>query len=248
MSIARFFRGNKTDPHCSAVIVAAGSSERMGTDKLMMEIGGVPALARTLTVFQQCLLVDEIVVVTRMDRVTEIAELCRKYGISKAAKVITGGATRMESALAGVSAVRCGSRLIAIHDGARPLVTAELIERTVKAAAEHLSAVPVIPVTDTLKRVGADGVIVGGVDRTDTVRVQTPQVFDADLIKGALTAAAKENLPITDDCSAIERMGVKTRTVEGDTENIKLTMPEDVTIAEAILKHRGELNAYRAWV
>ena len=107
MSLFDFLRRKKSTPHCSAVIVAAGSSERMGMDKLMAELDSIPVIVRTLLAFQQSPLVDDIVVVTRMDKVSDMAELCRKYGISKAAKVISGGTTRMESALAGVSAVKC---------------------------------------------------------------------------------------------------------------------------------------------
>ena len=237
-SIGNLFREKEKEPHCSAVIVAAGSSERMGSDKLTAELGGIPVLARTLRVFEACAMVDEIVVVTRADRIEEIAELCKSHGISKVSKVLAGGATRVESALVGVSEVQPKAPLIAIHDGARPLVTAELIERTVRAAREHYAAVPVIPSTDTLKAVDAKGFVVGTVDRASTFRVQTPQVFKADFIKGALTKAMEKNLPLTDDCSAVEMMGVRTMTVPGDEDNIKLTTPRDMILAEAILRKR----------
>ena len=236
--ITDLFREKETVLRCSAVIVAAGSSERMGSDKLTAELGGMPVLARTLKVFDGCGAVDEIIVVTRADRIEEIAELCRQYGIRKIAKVLAGGATRVESELVGVSEAAPKASLIAIHDGARPLVTAELIERTVLAAKEHYAAVPVIPSTDTLKAVDGKGFVIGTVDRSTTFRVQTPQVFRADFIKGALTRAMEKNLPLTDDCSAIEMMGVRTMTVPGDEDNIKLTTPRDMILAEAILKAR----------
>lgn len=248
MDIMQLFRRKDNPAHCSVVVVAAGSSERMGKDKLIIELCGIPVLARTLTAFQQCPVVDDIVVVTRNDRIEEIAELCRSYGISKASQVVSGGATRMESALAGVSAVKCSAKLIAIHDGARPLITTELIENTVNAASEHMAAVPAIKSTDTLKLIDENGFITATIDRSNTVRVQTPQIFDADLIKGALTKAVTDNLAITDDCSAIEMMGVKIKMVEGDVNNIKLTTPEDIRIAETILADRGENDAYRARV
>lgn len=237
-------KGEKTQS-CSVVVVAAGAAQRMGADKLMLELGCMPVLARTLLVFQNCDLVDEIIVVTRMDKVEEIATLCKKFGITKAVKVIRGGKTRMESALAGVSEVKANASLIAIHDGARPLVTEDVIRRTVDAAAKYMSAVPVISVTDTLKAVDEDGFVVGAVDRASTVRVQTPQVFNADLIKGALSKAVSDGLTLTDDCSAVEIMGVKTRTVEGDEDNIKLTEPRDVLLAELILKNRGDYSEDR---
>ena len=241
-------RKKEETPHCSAVIVAAGSSQRMGSDKLLHNLGIMPVLARTLLVFQDCELVDEIVVVTRMEKLEEVAELCKKYRIEKASKVICGGATRMESALAGVSEVKKKAKLIAIHDGARPLVSVELIENTVRAAAKYKAAVPAIKSVDTLK-LAEDGVTVtGSLDRELVLRVQTPQVFDADLIKGALTFAAEKKLPLTDDCSAVELMGIKARIVPGEEDNIKLTTPRDMLFAAAILKDRGEYLADRAWV
>lgn len=248
MDIMQLFKKKGTPPRCSVVVVAAGSSERMGKDKLLLELCGMPVLARTLIAFQHSSVVDEIVVVTRNDRIEEIADLCHSYGISKTSKVVSGGATRMESALAGVSAVKCSAGLIAIHDGARPLITADLIERTVKAAAEYMAAVPAIKSTDTLKLIDENGFIVATVDRSNTVRVQTPQIFDADLIKGALTKAVTDKLEITDDCSAIERMGFKVKMVEGDVNNIKLTTPEDIRLAETVLTDRGDNDAYRARV
>ena len=228
----------KPMPGCSVVIVAAGSSQRMGSDKLLADLCGKPVLARSIQAFEDCELVNEIVVVTRSDRVEEIADLCSQYAFRKVSKVISGGATRTESALAGVSEVSPKSGLIAIHDGARPLVTVELIRTVVIAARDYLSAVPVIASVDTLKTVDDKGLIVGTVDRSRTVRVQTPQVFSADHIKGALTHAVSKNAALTDDCSAMEAMGIKTFTVEGDPDNIKITVPRDLILAEAILRGR----------
>ena len=245
MNIRNVFRKKDKTPHCSAVIVAAGSSQRMGADKLTAQLGCMPVLARTLLAFENCELVDEIVVVTRVEKVLELADLCKKYGITKAAKVIRGGDTRMESALAGVSEVSARAKLIAIHDGARPLVTDEVIRRTVIAADKHMASVPVVYSTDTLKFVDESGLISGPIDRDRTARVQTPQIFDADLIKGALSKAASDGLSLTDDCSAIEIMGVKAMTVEGDYDNIKLTTPRDMQFAEVILRDRGDYNEDR---
>lgn len=240
MKLKKLFRRKQKFPHCSVVIVAAGSSERMGSDKMLMTIGSKPVIIRTLMAFQQSPMVDDIVVVTRPEKIVAIADMIKLYDISKVTQVISGGATRVESSLAGVSAVRKGAKLIAIHDGARPLVSQELIERVIQGANEHISAVPAIPSTDTLKMVDSEGVIIGPVNRDTVVRVQTPQVFDADIIKGALTKAVQKRLTVTDDCSAVDMMGFSTYTVEGDTGNIKLTLPEDMVLAEAILKSRGE--------
>lgn len=242
------FKKKEEIPHCSAVIVAAGNSQRMGSDKVFQNLGIMPVLARTLLAFQDCALVDEIVVVTRMEKIMEAAALCKKYRIDKASKVISGGATRMESALAGVSEVKSTAKLIAIHDGARPLVSRELIERTIYAAAQYMSAVPGIKSTDTLKLVDDNDTITGGLDREHALRVQTPQVFHADIIKGALSKAVEKGMTLTDDCSAVEMMGVKTHVVPGEEDNIKLTTPRDMLFAAAILKDRGEYLADRAWV
>ncbi|MDO4983754.1 MAG: 2-C-methyl-D-erythritol 4-phosphate cytidylyltransferase [Eubacteriales bacterium] len=240
MGIADLFRKTKTPPVCSAVVVAAGASRRMGEDKTLMLLGGKPVLIRTLSAFEQCDSVEEIVVVTQRDRIVEIADLCKKYSLSKVSKVIAGGATRSESSLAGASEVKSDARLIAIHDGARPFITPELITATVNAASEHMAAAPALRSTDTLKAVDDKGFIIGTVDRETTVRIQTPQVFSAELIKGGLTKAVTGNIAITDDCLAMEMMGVKVFTVEGDESNIKLTTPKDVILAEAILADRGE--------
>lgn len=245
MKLKELFKKTEQRNTCSAVIVAAGNAQRMGADKVMLELGCMPVLARTLLAFQNCDKIDEIIVVTRMEKVEEVASLCKKYGVTKAGKVIRGGKTRMESALAGVSEVRSNAKLIAIHDGARPFVTDEVIRRTVDAAAAYMSAVPVIRSTDTLKAIDEDGLITGSVDREHTVRVQTPQVFNADLIKGALTKAVSDGLTLTDDCSAIEIMGIKTHTVDGDEDNIKLTTPRDIQLGELILKTRGDYSEDR---
>lgn len=238
--LAKFKKKNTDEPpRCSAVIVAAGSSTRMGHDKIMGALGGIPVLVRTMRAFQESEYVDEIVLVTRLEMLEHGAMLCDKYGISKVSKVICGGKTRTESALAGVSEVRRGAKLIAIHDGARPLVSGQLIRRVVYAARDNYSAVPVIKCTDTMKLVDSQGFICASVDRDDFVRIQTPQVFEASFIKGALTKAVKDGIALTDDCSAMDIMGVRTVTVEGEESNIKLTTPDDLLAAEAIIRSRG---------
>ena len=241
MSLFDLFRKDAPVPKCSAVIVAAGSSVRMGFDKLTAPLGSAPVLLRTLRAFESSENVSEIVVVTRMDRVGEIADLCAQNGISKVSKVVAGGKTRMESSLIGVSSVKPNARLIAIHDAARPLVSTALIKRCVCAAKEHKAAVPVIPSTDTLKVVGADDRVHGTVDRETTYRVQTPQVFDALLIKGALTRAAEKGMTLSDDSAAMDMTGFKSFAVAGEEDNIKITTPRDLLFAEAILRDRGEL-------
>ena len=241
MNIKRLFRKKQKDPHCSVVVVAAGSSERMGADKMLMTLGAKPVIIRTLMAFQKSPLVDDIVVVTRPEKIMGLADMIKLYDISKVTQVISGGATRMESALAGVSAVKKGARLIAIHDGARPLVTQDLIARVVNAANEYMAAVPAVRSVDTLEQIDGNGVITGGVDRDSVVRVQTPQVFETSAIRSALQAAMAQNLPLTDDCSAAEYAGLQVRLTAGSEENLKITVPSDLVLAEAILQGRDDL-------
>ena len=233
-------------PSCAAVVLAAGGSVRMGSDKILAKLGEIPVLARALRPFQDCEYISEIVVVTSAEKLMEVTELCREYNIGKVSKVVSGGKTRAESALTGVSEVSAKAELIAVHDGARPLVTEDLIRRTVEAASKKMAAVPAIRSTDTLKIAGADGAITGTVDRESTWRIQTPQVFKADLIKGALTKAMKQGVSLTDDSSAMDLLGVRTYVVDGDEENIKLTRPLDLLLAAAILRDRRERDENRA--
>ncbi len=234
------FRTNTKTPHCSAVILAAGSSTRMGTDKSVLTLDGIPVIIRAVQAFEKHDLVDEIIVVTKEESVPMIADLCAKYALKKVRRVMAGGATRAESSLIGVTAVDKKAEYIAIHDGARPLITQKVITDALYAARDYHAAVPVIPSTDTLRMV-ENGFIGGDVDRDSVIRIQTPQIFDADLIKGALTYAVDKNVTVTDDSSAVRLTGFKIKTVEGDVNNIKLTTPEDVPVAEAILKEGGDL-------
>ena len=229
----------KKPPVFSAVILAAGNSTRMGQDKVELRIGGEPVLVHTVRAFESSELVNEIVLVTREDRVQELADQVKEYGFAKVRTVIAGGKTRAESSLAGVMAVSKKAKLISIHDCARPFVTEKLIRETACAARDFYAAVPVVPVTDTMKF--RSGEYLGDtVDRDALCAIQTPQIFHADLIKGALTYVVKNRLPVTDDSSAASYLGFRTRMVEGDRDNIKLTTPDDIAFAEAILKNRGE--------
>ena len=234
------FRTNTKTPHCSAVILAAGSSTRMGTDKSVLTLDGIPVIIRAVQAFEKHDLVDEIIVVTKEESVPMIADLCAQYALKKVRRVMAGGATRAESSLIGVTAVDKKAEYIAIHDGARPLITQKVITDALYAARDYHAAVPVIPSTDTLRMV-ENGFIGEDVDRDSVIRIQTPQIFDADLIKGALTYAVDKNVTVTDDSSAVRLTGFKIKTVEGDVNNIKLTTPEDVPVAEAILKEGGDL-------
>ena len=175
----------------------------------------------------------------RSELIEQVADLVAKGGFSKVSKVVKGGLTRQESALIGISELKGQTMLVAVHDGARPFVKDELIRSLIDCASHHRSAIPVIPVSDTVK-VCEGGMVTGDVDREKLFRVQTPQVFDKDILKGALTHCIDKNITVTDDSSAVELMGFKPYTVAGDPENIKLTTPFDILVGEAILRSGGE--------
>lgn len=225
-------------PLNTAVIVAAGSSQRMGQDKLLLSLGGETVMARTLRAFECCSIIHEIIIVTREDRLNEMAELGAQCGITKLRKVIVGGSTRARSSLAGVTAASRKSTLIGIHDAARPLITPDEIAAVYQAAQAHQAAAPILPLKDTIKEL-KDGKLVSTPPRENMAAVQTPQVFQADLIRAALQEAVEKGLLITDDCSAVEAMGIPIEAVDGWEENIKITTPLDVVIAEEILRRRG---------
>ena len=224
---------------CSVVVVAAGASTRMGEDKLFMDLSGMPVLARTLTALNRCGCVDEIVVVTRLESLEKTAALCREYRITKAGKVIVGGATRTESALAGLVQIRRNAKYVLIHDGARPLVTEDIVYDAMHNAALYNCAAAAVPVTDTVKEADCD-TVVRTLNRSTLAAVQTPQAFVPEIIKAALTRAIAEKKEYTDDCAAVEAMGVKVHLSKGSYENIKITGPVDIPTAAAILKARGE--------
>ena len=228
----------------SAVVVAAGSARRMeGIDKVLAPLGGVPVLVHTLRAFQQCPLISEVVVVTREDLLVEIADLCRDFALTKVTKVVKGGKERIHSVQAGLNEVREDAELIAIHDGARPLLSPQVLEEVLQTAARTGAAAPAVPVTDTVKR-AQDGLAVETVDRSTLFAVQTPQVFQADLIRAAVHKALEDGEVLTDDCAAVERLGMKVSLTRGSRENLKLTTPFDLIVGEAILdaRERGELG------
>ena len=228
--------GKIKPPFCSVVIVAAGSSRRMdGEDKLFAEILGVPVLAHTLAAFQICEGIGEIIVVVRKEALERVSRICMEHGITKASSIIVGGQTRLLSVINGVFAVSKKAKLIAIHDGARPCVSQEVIIRTLQAAAKYHAAAPAVPVGFTVKKV-RDHSIIETVDRGELFEVQTPQIFDANLIKAALTNAVNKSIEVTDDCMAVEAIGASVHVSEGSRHNIKLTTSEDIVIAEAILR------------
>ena len=222
---------------CGAVIVAAGSASRMGgIDKILADLNGKPVIVHTVEAFQSCPAISEIVVVTAPEKLKKVMELCRDFDKLKA--VVAGGSSRPESVTNGLNALSDKVKLAAIHDGARPLVTWEVIDRTVRAANTYGAAAPGVPMKDTIKVV-AGGVVKSTPDRSTLQAVQTPQVVDIDLLRGALKKAKEDQVNITDDCSAVEYMGMSVKMVQGDERNIKITTPLDLEIAKVILEGRS---------
>ena len=220
--------------YCGAVIVAAGTASRMGgIDKVMAPLGGEPMIVRTVRTFQNAVAVKEIVIVTREDLIPKITSLCGKF--DKVRAVVAGGKDRAESVKNGLRMLSNKVKLAAVQDGARPLITEAVIDRTVRAAHAYGAAAPAIPVKDTIKVVEG-GIVTTTPKRATLKAIQTPQVFDFDLLRGALKNAAEKELEITDDCSAVELMGFKVKIVEGDECNIKVTTPMDLKIAELMLE------------
>lgn len=230
-------------PFVSAVIVAAGLSSRMGgEDKLLINICGIPSIIHTLLAFEKCSAIDEIILVCSESNIDRLIQLCIEYGINKLSKAIKGANTRSGSVFNGISEVSKACSYVAIHDGARPLITDEIIKSTIKLAVSYKAAAPAVYCKDTIKVVGSS-FIENTIDRNLIMAIQTPQVFELDIIRIALSNAIKNNLSITDDCAAYEAIGGKIAVSKGSYENVKLTTPADVLLAEAIMSRRI-LNNY----
>ena len=232
---------NKADhPFCSVIVAAAGSSRRMeGQNKLMLPLDGIPVLARTLLALDGSRLIDEIVVAVQEEDLLPTGDLCRLYGVTKPVKIVRGGESRLDSVLAAAMECREDAAFLAVDDGARPLADPELIDRVVALAHRTNAAAPAVPVKDTIKVV-RDGRVESTPDRALLRAVQTPQVFDAQLLRAALQSAQTLGAEITDDCSAVERLGKEVYLTEGSYENIKITTPEDMLLACELLRRREE--------
>lgn len=226
----------------SAIIVAAGGSVRMGTadSKQFIPLLGKPAIEYTLNAFQHCGHIKEIIVVCREQDADRIREIADSKGFNKVKAIVNGGDSRAHSVKNGINAASEKADYYAIHDGARPLITVDEIERVIEAAFDTGAATLGTSVTDTIKIVDGYNVIESTPLRSQLRAVQTPQVFDRELYTFALENAGESLMEFTDDCSLIENMGGEVTVVKGSGENIKLTTPIDVVIAESILKARGE--------
>ena len=221
-------------PAVAAVIVAAGNATRMGGPKQLLPLVGVPVLARSMMAFEACAAIRDIVVVARREETADVQSLADAYHIHKVTAIVPGGEERQHSVMNGLEAVAQDVQYVAIHDGARPLVTTELIESVLAAAKQSGAAAPGVPVTDTIKRVTPQGRIAETVCREDLCAMQTPQIFDYPLYRQALEEAVRSKLVVTDDCQIMEAAGFPVTVVPGDYHNIKITTPEDLVVAQAL--------------
>ena len=240
-----FFRRKKKNIiACSALVVAAGQASRMaGVDKIMLPIEGIPTIIRTLQNVSACEHVQEIVVVTRSDLLVPVSEGIALYGIGKVTKLVVGGVDRMESVHLGLQEINEAAEYVAIHDGARPFASPALIGRTIEAAVQYKAAAPAVPLRDSIRQTDKRKNRV--LERDNLRAMQTPQVFDADLIKAAIVKAQQEELVLTDDCGAVEHLGMPIHLVEGEVQNIKLTHREDIAMAAGIaMAHSGTLELW----
>ncbi len=226
--------GKRNHPYCACIVPAAGSSTRMeGHDKLLEKVGGMTVIQRTLKALEDCPLIDEIIIVTRKDLIKTISALCVQSRLEKVANIVPGGETRTESVWLGLQAVSKRAELIAVHDGARPFPSQQLLSKVLKTGAQTSAAAPAIPLKDTIKR-ATGGVTTETLDRSTLYAVQTPQVFEYGLFKGAMHKAYEEFWDVTDDCSVVEKIGMKITLTDGEESNIKLTTPLDLLLGEVI--------------
>ena len=226
----------------TAIIVAAGDSRRMGFDKLFAMIAGRPVIAHTMDAFERAGCVDEIIVVTREDRRAEIKTIVRNENFKKVRPIIPGGKHRQDSVRAGLDQLAPDSRYVAIHDAARPLITAEQIESVFEQCRIHAAASLAEPISDTLKYADAEFFVTAPVDRHQLYAMQTPQIFERQLIEDAYRAVYAENASVTDEVSAIERLGHMIILIPNKDLNFKITYPRDLALAEFVLKQRGTFH------
>ena len=226
--------------HC-AIIVAAGSSRRMGFDKLFALLGGMPVIAHSLNAFERAKCVDDIILVGRAERLPDLQELVRRAELKKVRHIVSGGVHRQDSVRTGLNVLAPGARYAAVHDAARPFTTAEQIGRVFELACEHGAAALAEPITDTLKRADENRFVSGGVDRAGLYAMQTPQIFSRDLLVNAYDAVAENKLSITDEVSAVEYLGAKVLLVPNNRFNLKITFPRDLLLAESFLSQRQSL-------
>ncbi len=224
----------------SAIVVAAGSSRRMGFDKIFALLHGKPVLYWSLAAFEQCECVDEILVVTREEHIAAVEKIVRAEKLTKVRRVVAGGSERHLSVWNGLKAVKSeGSQFVAIHDGARPLVTPKLISDCIELARIHGSACCAAPVPDTVKRASYEQLVTESVERENLWAMQTPQVFSSALILQAYASLMARNELVTDEVSAVQKLGKRVALLRNDDHNFKITFPRDLPMAEQVIDIRA---------
>lgn len=220
-----------------AIIVAAGHGSRMGGEcaKQFLELAGIPIIIHTIRAFDQCEAIHEIIVVLPASESANFLASAGRFGLQKLSRVVPGGLTRAESVLHGLQSLRSATAdVVAVHDGVRPLVSADEIARTVNAAQKNDAAILVAPVTDTIKQVDGE-LIVATLERSCLRRALTPQCFRYSLLRRAYEQADVSDPSLTDESVLMERLGISVMAVEGSARNIKITTPEDLIVAEALI-------------
>ena len=226
-------------PYVAAIIPAAGSASRMGgIDKQFESLGNIPVLAMTMLAFSYSDWMDELVVVTRGKDIPLVLEMTRGFAVKKVRSVVAGGDTRQESVQKGIEAVSSKTQYVAIHDGARPLVSSQVIADTILDAVRYGAAAAAVPVTDTIK-IAKDRKIESTLDRSTLYAVQTPQVFELESYLAAVQAANEAGRDFTDDCQLMEFYGKPVYLSAGDYKNIKITTPTDLVIARVLAGQEG---------
>lgn len=223
----------------TAIIVAAGSSRRMGFDKLFAEIAGKPVIAHTIAAFENAKEVTAVIIVAQQDRHVEFENMIRGQGFKKVHAIVAGGEHRHDSVRNGLEKLPSESSYVGVHDAARPLVTAEQIERVYQAAQKHGGASLASPVSDTLKRADTDLIVKESVDRAQLFSMQTPQIFERKLLEDAYRAVSETKVAVTDEVSAVERNGGKVVLVPNEQPNFKITYPGDLQLAEFVLTQKS---------
>jgi 2-C-methyl-D-erythritol 4-phosphate cytidylyltransferase len=218
----------------AAIVVAAGNSQRMGFDKLTADLGGRPLFIRTLERFENCPEVDEVLLVANEERIKPFGSLVGEYGLKKVAAVVAGGADRHLSVWNGLGALSEGAELVAVHDGARPMISSATISKAMLLATKFGAVTLAAPVVETLKKADSDGLVVGSVDRSGLWTMQTPQIFRRDWLVAAYELVLARGARVTDETSAAEMAGFPVRVMQSGDWNLKVTYPSDLEIARSL--------------
>ena len=242
-NLVRLFRG-RLRPYTSAVLLAGGKGSRMDDGdtrtKQLKILSGKPVIIHTLSAFEKCKYIDEIVIVARKEETDEVKRLVSEYGIKKVSGVVEGGSERSESAFLGLKGVSRKAEYVAIHDVARCLITPEAISDVVSAAYAYRAARAGCRVKDTVKRVNSNGFIIDTPKREELWLAQTPQVFSLHMYRAAANAVKNEKISVTDDNMIMEHIGQRVKMIDTGYENIKLTTKEDLEYCELVLRKRSE--------